>query len=383
MKDLSSAISYLKLRGSFGPAGNSSAIINYMKYDYIGLTNNSNDIAVYPDRYREPGNPNIKWEETFTVDMGVELRMLKERIAITADYYNRNTTNLIASKIPLGLATGFYSFSANVGDVKNTGIELSLSADLVKSNTFRWNMIANWSKNKNKLTKSNFPIERLTSTGVANKVGEEYNSFYMPRWAGVSTSNGRPQWIDSLTGKPTEDYNASKPEIVGKAQPDGFGAIINTISFKNIELSAMINYQYGLQIYRDDRLQNDGRIAYLNQSRSALNRWQKPGDVAINPRRLLDGRTGGEVDAGYNTSTRFLFDGDMIRLANVAIAYNFPKALLSNLHLQTLKVFAQGHNLGTWTKYSGQDPESTTSSGAGYLLYPQARSFSLGLNVTF
>jgi len=303
-------------------------------------------------------------------------------VAITADIYSRKTSNLIAENIPLPAATGFATITDNIGDIKNSGIELAVAALIISNKDFRWNINANWSRNRNRFIKAFFPH---TAVGgyLANEVGREYNSFYLPVWAGVNPANGRPQWVDS-TGKITEDYYAAKSEFVGKAQPNGFGAVTNTFSWKGLELSAMLYYQYGSQVfYNGAFLQNDGLDPYANQSKAALNRWQKPGDIAANPRRLLYGRTNTETDFGTYPSTRYLYDGDFIRLSNVSLTYNLPASILNRVHLSGLRVFIQGHNLATWTRYSGQDPENINSYGSGNFLYPQQRSFTIGLNASF
>jgi len=373
----------LKIRGSFGPAGNSAAIFDYLRYDYLLMQRFLDKTAVIPNRFNNPGNPSIKWEETFVWDAGLELQALKQRISLTVDIYKRKTKNLIADNVSLGLATGFTTISANIGDIENSGVELALDATVISNKNFRWGINANWSRNNNKLVKSFLPTVMSAGGKIVNQVGHEYNSFYLPIWAGVNPTNGRPLWIDSL-GKQSEDYYAAKPEYVGKAQPDGFGALTNTFSWRGIDLSFMLYYQYGSKIYNDASfLQNDGQDPYLNQSAAALKRWRRPGDISSNPRRLLGGMAGSQYDMGTSPSTRYLFDGDFIRLSNVALNYNFKKGSINRLGLTGLRVFAQAHNLALWTRYSGDDPENVNVFGSGNFLYPQQRSFTLGLNATF
>jgi len=375
-------LNYLKIRGSFGPAGNSAAILDYVKYDNLVIQPFLNENAVIPDRFVNPGNPSIKWEETFTWDAGIELQVLKQRIGVTFDIYNRKTKNLIARNIPLPFTTGFNTITANIGDIKNSGIELSLTATILSKKDFRWGINTNWSRNTNKLIKSFYPMV-MSEGGIVNQVGHAYNSFRLPVWAGVNPVNGRPMWVDSL-GKKSEDYYASKAEYAGKTQPDGFGSFTNTVSWKGIELSAMLYYQYGSKVlYNGSFLQNDGQSPYLNQSKMALKRWRKPGDVALNPRRLLNNTNGTEYDMGTAPSTRYLFDGDFIRLSNISLTYNFNRKDLSRFYLEGLRIFVQAHNLALWTKYSGDDPENINVYGGGNFLYPQQRSFSIGLNATF
>jgi TonB-linked SusC/RagA family outer membrane protein len=382
LKKYKNWLNYLKVRGSFGPSGNSAAILDYIKYDYLIRRQFLNGSSIIPDRFAYPGNPSIKWEETFTWDAGLELQALKQRVSLTLDFYNRKTKNLIARNIPLPLATGFNTSISNIGDIKNTGIELSLTVIALSKRDFKWVVNANWSRNTNKLVRSFYPMV-MSEGGVVNQVGHEYNSFYLPLWAGVNPTNGRPMWIDSL-GKKTEDYYAAKAQYIGKTQPDGFGSFTNSFSWRGIELSAMLYYQYGSKVlYNGSFLQNDGQSPYFNQSTGALKRWRKSGDVAPNPRRLLNSTNGTEYDMGNSPSTRYLFDGNFIRLSNVSLAYSLRKKDLNKFHLEGLSVFIQAHNLALWTKYSGDDPENVSVYGGGNFLYPQQRSFSLGLNATF
>lgn len=382
LKNTGSWLDYLKLRGSFGPAGNSSAIYDNIKYDYLYMINTQNGTAVYPERSVPPGNPDIKWEQTLSWNGGLELRMFKERVTLITDIYTKMTRNLIAHNIPLPLATGFVTISDNIGDLKNSGIEISMSVDLIRNRDFRWNVTANWSRNRNKLVKSFFPLQELSGY-VANQVGREYNSFYLPVWSGVNPANGRPQWIDSVTGKPTEEYYSAKKEFVGKTQPDGFGAFTTSFVWNGFDFSTMVTYQYGSQIFFNNILQNDGQYPYNNQSKAALNRWQKPGDIALNPRRLLNGRAGTDVDMGTAASTRYLYDGDFFRLANILLGYTFSNRILDKLHLSNLRIYAQAHNLAIWTKYTGRDPANVNGSAGDTFLYPQQRSYSIGLNLSF
>jgi|GEM_PF-768552 len=388
MSSISPALTYLKVRGSIGSAGNSAAINNTLRYHQLMMTTYLNGIAVYPD-YTAPGNPGIQWEKTFTWNLGIDIRLFKDRISLTGDMYNRKTSELMGL-VELPSATGYFSFKDNIGDLRNQGLEFSLSASLIKSNNFSWNINAIWSMNKNKLLRSSYPIETAdglsnyvnSSTIVANGEGKNYNSFYLVRWAGVDATTGKPQWIDSA-GKPSSIYAAAKPEFVGKPQPDGFGSFSQSFSWKGIELVMQFQYQYGFKVYHP-ALINDGVDPFINQGISALDRWQKPNDIAQNPRRLLFGREAGISDRGTNNSTRFLLDGDFIRFSNLSLSYHVPKAILKTLSIATCNIYIQGNNLGLWTKYTGrQDPENVNSLGRAYAIYPLQRSFSAGLNLTF
>jgi TonB-linked SusC/RagA family outer membrane protein len=392
MKGMKGWLDYLKIRGSVGAAGNSSAILNTLRYDQIGITNFLNGTAVFPYGYGV-GNPGIKWEKTFTWDVGFEIRMLRERISFTADFYTRKTSDLIGN-IDLAPATGYGSLRDNIGDLQNKGVELAVFADIIKSRDFRWNMQANLSMNRNKLTHAVHPMEGPTgattitkNTIVVNGIGKNYNSFYLVRWAGVDQNTGKPLWLDA-NDKPTSNYADASLAFVGKPQPDGFGSVSQAFFYRGFELSAMFYYQYGFQVYHAPGsftfLPNDGIDPFINQTTAALNRWQKPGDKAANPRRLLFGSVLGMSDGGTNNSTRYLFDGDFIRLSNLTLGYNLSKRLLERLHLKSMKVYLQGYNLATWTKYSSrQDAENTSNTGTAMINYPLQRSYSFGVNIGF
>jgi TonB-linked SusC/RagA family outer membrane protein len=375
IKDNVSWLNYLKIRGSIGAAGNSGAVSAFTRFDALTLRKFLGDIAVAPQSL---GNPNIQWEETFTWDAGLEIRLLNERIGFTGDIYNRKTNDLIYST-NLPSISGFGSVLDNIGTINNNGIELSLSGRLVQKRNFNWNMNINWSTNENKLIKANVPLAAISGGLLANEEGRNFNSFYTPIWAGVNQADGKPQWIDG-SGNPTTNYNTAKKEFVGRPQPDGYGALVNTFRYKNFEFSAHLYYQYGLMIYDNSSalLSSDGLYPYINQVKQALNYWKKPGDVAANPRRLLN-----NTDNSLQISTRYLFKGDYIRLQQVSLGYTVPKEIVNRLRLAGIRLYLQGHNLAILTNYAGPDPDNANVGGGTGFTYPNQRSFSVGVNVNF
>lgn len=375
MKNAGAWVNYLKLRGSIGKAGNAGSINRFTRFDRLTSNDYLGEIAVSPSG--DPSNPDVQWEETFTWDVGLEAKFLSGRLSLTADIYKKLTDRLLFN-INLPGHTGATTILANIGKMENKGLEFALSADILRTNTVRWNLSANWSTNSNVLVKANNPDAQNLAGVLGNKEGENFNSFYLYKWAGVNPEDGRPQWTDT-TGVANSDYNAAEREFVGKSQPDGFGSVTNTIACKGFELSFMLYYQYGYQIYGNSQLNSDGRFPYINQTKEALDRWQKPGDIASNPRRVLN-----SVDGGYQIqSTRYLFDGDHVRLQNVSLAYNFPHEIINRLHLNSLKIYVQGNNLALWTNFPGRDPANTNLSGISTGAYPMQRTHSIGLNVSF
>lgn len=370
-------LNYLKIRGSIGASGNSGAVDDLTRFDKLTSYKYQGQDAVMS--IGTPGNPDIRWEQTFTGDLGVETRFLRERVAVTLDFYKRKTRDLIYTTT-LPSISGFSSVTANIGNMENKGIEVSLSAEIVKSKTFRWNSSINWSSNQNILVKANVPLAVISGGILGNEEGRNFNSFYMPVWAGVNPADGKPQWLDN-DGKYTDKYSSAKKVFVGKPQPDGFGAITQTFSYKGLDLSAQFYYQYGSTIYDaslPSPLLNDGMLPYVNQIRSALDYWKKPGDIATNPRRQIN-----NTDGGSSASTRFLFKGDYIRLGNITLSYNFSDNLLKQLHITRLRIYVQGDNLMLLTNYPGPDPDNINVGGSTKFGYPNQKSFSVGLNVNF
>ena len=374
LKPTAGWLDFLKMRGSFGIAGNTNSIPLSARYNTLQATS-------YPDYgtavLQTIANPDVKGERTFNTDVGIETRLFKDRLTLTADAYTRKTSDLLYN-VNEPLTTGRTSVIANIGNMENKGLELSVSVDVIRKKNFKWNLTGNWSTNSNKLTSLNNAIS-LNGLKLINIVGQQFNSWYLVRWAGVDPADGKPQWLDS-TGKITKTYSVENRVIVGNPQPKGFGALTTTFTYKNFELVAFFYYAYGFKIYNGwlSSMINDGASdPYNNQSTLALDRWQNPGDISSNPRRVLNNQDGGNKE-----STRYLVDGDFIRFKNLLLAYNFSPAFLKRVKINNAKLFVQAYNIGLWTKSPAIDPDNTGNAGENIAGYPQQKSFSIGLNLS-
>jgi TonB-linked SusC/RagA family outer membrane protein len=376
LKRSSTWINYLKIRGSLGVAGNTIAIPSNTRSDRVqGISSTNKPATIGSMVVLISGNPDVKSESTFNTDLGLEARFLNDRVQFTGDIYRRKTYDMVTS-VPTPLISGLSSVYSNLGDMENKGIELTLSVDVIRNRNFKWNINGNWSTNKNKLVKAN-DLES-SSLKLVNRVGENYNSFYLVRWAGVDPADGSPQWLD-INGNITKTYSTNDRVIVGKPQPDGFGALNTGFQFKNIDLKFFFYYSYGYKVYNSwlEGMLNDGRSQpYQNQSVQALDRWQKPGDVAANPKRVLN-----NAGKGNSQSTRYLADGDYVRLKNVMLSYMFKESFIKRLHLSNLRAFVQASNIALWTKSKAIDPDNTGYLGDNGAAYPQQKSISIGLNI--
>lgn len=369
-------ISFLRFRGSIGISGNSGAVGPSTKFDILtqGTYAGRTSIIMGP----EPGNPDIRWEKTFSWNAGLDATLFNDRISLNLDLYNKKTTDLIYGTV-LAPVSGFIGVGANIGDIRNTGMEIGISGSVIKRKNWRWNLSASLSKNKNVLIKSNVPFYTLAASNLANEEGRNFNSFYLRRWIGVNPENGKPQWMDA-DGKEISTYSKAAREFVGKPQPDGFGSFSSTLSYKKIELGIQFYYQYGCQIIYSKMmtLMNDGATPYINQSRNALDYWKQPGDISKNPRRILN-----NSDGGRNISTRYMLEGDYIKLNNVKLAYSINLSTIERIGIKYLKAFMQGNNLAIWTKLSDQDPDNADLGGGITSPYPNSRTYSIGLQANF
>lgn len=177
-------VNFLKLRGSVGTSGNSASLSSTVRYDLVSpsaLYNNTAAATI------TPGNPEVEWEKTFNHDIGLEFTLFGKALSGTVDWYYRRISDLLYSFMLPG-TSGATSVMQNIGEMENKGWEIALQANLVKSPNFNWNLQANWSTNKNKLIKASSPLS--VTQFVADKEGENFNSYYLVKWAAETRNRG-------------------------------------------------------------------------------------------------------------------------------------------------------------------------------------------------
>jgi TonB-linked SusC/RagA family outer membrane protein len=395
-------ISNLKLRGSYGVLGNTNGLNPYASKALVGAGNNyvvngsGNVAGLTPFQI---GNDSLKWESLKQADVGLELGLFKERLQFTVDYYNKITSNLLLAR-PLVGSSGFTSVNQNIGEISNTGWEFSVTATEVATKNFVWTTSFNISFNKNivkKISGSPFPSGFASWTAPGYPIG----SFYGYKVVGIfnnasevakaptqfqGTAPGDLQFADlnhdgAITG--------ADQTVIGNANPKYYGGLTNTFSFMGIDLTVFFQFNEGNKIFNENRVFAEGMNSIFGQYASTLKRWE-PTDTNTTMPRAIYGDPNG--NAALN-STRFLEDGSYIRLKNLILAYNVPRNIVGKAHLSSVKVFFQATNLKTWTKYSGFDPEVSTftstnptnnvSPGTDFLTYPQAKSYTFGIDLGF
>lgn len=332
--------------------------------------------------------------------LGLDVNLWKN-IELNIDVYNIENKDLLLD-VPQAPSTGFFETTANVGSVRNRGIEFQLNTMNIKTRDFGWNTMFNIGFNKNTVTStpnSEAFLQQRSSVNQEVKNGQDIYSWYMPKWMGVDPANGDPLW-EKLTydadGKVTARENTNvfadaSYQVVGKATPIFSGGFINTLIYKNFELSINTNFVYGNKIFNYNRLAMDADGAYLGYNQMSIEnsklgwtRWESAGDDATHPKLVMNGNK-----SSNSVSSRFLEDGSFFRIKNARLGYNLPQEWLKKNSISHCKVYVTGDNLFTLTRFSGMDPEVSLKTSDYSLAglyndqYPISRQFLIGVEIGF
>lgn len=381
-------IGNLKVRASHGTVGNDQVqdVVGY--YAYQGLYSSG-----YND-YNEPGailsrlpTPDLVWESNEQTDAGVDFDLFGF-LHGSFDWFSRKSKNLIFAR-PLAPSVGLGSIFENVGDIKNTGVELELGANLIRNHAFSWHIDINASHYKNEITR--LPQNEIIDGRFKMVEGKSRYEYFGPVWAGVNPENGNNTWWLYTEEGPvrTEDYtlvnNNDQKRFLGSALPDLFGAITNNFAYKGIELSFMLYYSIGGKMYDGDYAEGVRWRRGFNMSTDILNRWTPENTETAIPR--LSEFTQNNIGV---YSSQYLFNNSFLRLRNVSLGYVLPNQLTKKIGIDRLKIFAQGTNLLTWGNAAdrGTDPETTLNGVVangpnGSATGTVRKSWSFGLQASF
>lgn len=393
-------VDVLKLRASYGSVGN----IPYSKYPQYGLYSVSSNYNGIPAiLISQVGNKDLTWEQTYTAGIGVDANFFNNRLRFVFDYYNKYTSNILY-QVPVSGLTGITSRWQNVGEMRNSGVEITIGGDIVRTKDWLWSLDLNMGYNKNTLEKlyGDDPNMMIiggggNDTNIAGaaekilKVGYSTDRFYLREWAGVDPKNGAPLWYkNDGSGETTSNYSEAKQVISEATSPKLFGGFNTTLTWKHIDLNASFGFSLGGKIYNYSRQEYDSDGAYTDRNQMKLidgwSRWEKEGDIATHPVASY-----GNKSNSNKASTRYLEDGDYLKLHSLSIGYNLD---LSKYYIQNMRIYFTAENVFTVTKFSGIDPEvpayydDTTGTykaigTAGANLYPSTRKFMFGINLTF
>lgn len=397
----------LKLRLSYGTSGN-QAIGSYESlarlagdtYVFAGQLANAYYIASL-------ASPNLTWETTYQADAGIDIGLLKGRLTLSVDAYDKQTKNLLQN-LTLPSNTGFNSARINAGQVQNRGLEISLSGRAVDGPDFKWTPAANISFNRNKIIELGAGKERDFSArissgpevlpfilqpgqpigrvygyveqGIFQSVDEVMSVFPAYTAATALSMVGEIRYRD-LNGDGVID--SKDQQVIGNVNPKFVGGFTNTFNYKKLDLTVFIQGSYGNDLINYTRVtsENLGATRNNNITQEAWdNRWTETNRGGTNRKAVY-------ADAvGLKFSDRFVEDGSFVRLKNLSLGYNF---LSDQYGIRTARFFVSLTNLYTLTNYKGYDPEvnaygqNSALRGVDLGNYPTARSFSAGINVGF
>jgi TonB-linked SusC/RagA family outer membrane protein len=386
-----SLISFLKLRTSYGLTGN-AGIGNFAHLGLYGTNSYNSSSGLLPTQIP---NADLTWENTTQIDVGLDFGFFDNRISGEVDYYIKKTTDLLLD-VPVPATTGYTVQTQNVGSMQNKGIEFVLNT-VNLTGSLKWNTSFNIAYNKNEVT--NLGDQDIIDPGSSRymsvvKVGQPLGVFYGAEYAGVDVNTGDAIWYVNETDADgniinpdatTNDYSSANYVFLGQPNPDIIGAITNTISYKGVTLDFTFQGVTGNKI----QMAGDTYMAanaewFDNQTKKQLDRWQKPGDVTDVPQARL-----GYSNGSQNRSSRYLSDGAYLKLRSLTLSYNLPQNVVNRMGLNSMRVYMQGQNLLTFTKYEGWDPEVSADflvtnirSGVDFYSAPQPRTITFGINIS-
>lgn len=366
-------ISDLRFRASYG----STASPFGGNFDYLPTyAVNTSYGGASAMRPAAAGNENFDWEYVNEFNTGFDLALFRGgRLRITADYYNKITTNMFIDQPP-SATSGFGVLSLSSGKMRNRGVEADIQGDIIKTKDFNWNLGLNFGYNKNVILRLTDDLDEIPDGDTRIwKVGYPLGTYYAPNWAGVNPENGDAQYYDKDGNITTVyDYNALSVPESGSLYPKFTGGFNTGLQYKSFTASALFSFVADVKRWNNEDLYNENdRYMTSNQSiRMLENRWKQPGDNAILQR----------IDIRRQFTSKDIQDASFLRLRNVTLGYSLPSELLKRVKLiKGAKIFVQGQNLFTWTKWRGLDPENNNIYGR--FQYPAAKTYTAGLNVNF
>jgi TonB-linked SusC/RagA family outer membrane protein len=395
-------ISNLRLRASYGINGT-------LPIDNYGWRS----LVTYSNRYMGQAgggiasiaDENLRWETNYITNVGLEFGLFAQRLYGTIEYFNRDSRDLLQS-VPISRVTGFTSTLKNVGEMNNSGLELSLGGDIVRKTKWRWSVNANASFIQSKVTKlyrsanedKGGDIIWYDPTGGDDRAqyiyreGESTYSFYGYEWAGVDPANGKNRWYvndpaDKSTGDfllngkgATYDWSKANYVILGSALPKVYGGLSTNLEYGNFNMGVNFIYKVGGYLYDGafKDVADDGY--YWERIRSEIyyeNMWTDANQNGSLPK--LDGN---DLTDPMKFSNRQMHNASFLRLKNLSLGYNLPGTLINRVGLSGARVYVNGTNLLTFSKYKIADPEVNNYGTRGWET-PYGKTYTVGIELSF
>lgn len=393
-------VSDFRIRGSFAEVGNDRLSGDFMYNDIFAGQKYGDQAAI---AYYQAGNPALQWEKQKILDFGFDAAFLQNRFNLIFAYWQKDNSDIVLDvPTPPSLGIPWNVIAQNYGKIKNNGIELELGGNIIQEKDLTWKTAFNFSTQYSEVVTlvNDIPYEHYIL-----REGESMNALWGYHYAGVNLKNGNPLYFKqdgsmvqgNIANSKYYVYNPDNPSdistasnlvqddkiILGNSLPTWFGGWDNTVSVKNFDFNIFFRFSGGnkvANVTRRDMLDQ----GFVNSSTEILGRWQSesnPGDG--NVPKLYYGKSS-FINLTGEGSSRWIENGDFLKLQNLSVGYNFPKELCNQLWVERARVYLQGQNLATFTKYSGLDPEGyTVVPGVDLNGNPQQRTFLIGLNIGF
>ena len=371
MQDIKNVLNVLKLRYSYGVNGND----NIAAYAHYGLYSDIVYNGITGQLPSQLQNRKLTWETNKTHNIGVDFRLF-DRLSGSIDWYTRRTEDMLIAS-PLPYTTGFSSQAQNVGQIRNSGIEVQLDADIFNTNDFKWTAGVNFSANRSKVLEL-APGQDFIGTSLRYVVGEQLYTYWLYDYAGVNPQNGNALWRNE-EGLLTENSNDARRINAGSPEPLWTGGFNTELSWKGLSLGIQLEARYGNKVLNQDRslFESDGYYGDQNIWKGALNYWKQPGDMNVLPKPVYN-----NASNSMQTSTRYLEDGSYLRIKDITLAYNLPSKWTKKALMSGVRIYASALNLYTFHNMNYWDPEHGTT-GATVISYPMTRSMIVGVDITF
>ncbi len=362
----------MKLRGSTGTAGNYN-IGNYNHQQTYALD------AIYYDRNASypdvPGNPGLTWEKVLLTSVALDFQLIR-KLGFIVEVYHKLTSDML-SQVPYSYTSGFSGGWDNIGKMVNKGIEVSADMNLIQTTDLLVNISTNFAYNHNEIIELYGVTDEVPPSPDSDwihAVGKPYGSWKMVEYAGVNAANGERLFLDA-DGNPTNEFLISNKRYVDRSWIAPWqGGFTASVSYKGLSASAFFTWVYGKYMVNNTRYftESNGQFAFANQSTAMLRAWKEPGDITDIPR----------ADGVNYFTTQYLEDASFGRLKNLTISYTIPQQWAEASRVfKSIRIYAQGQNLVTWTKYQGFDPETDSPYEVG--LYPHVKTITFGIDAGF
>ncbi len=377
------AVSNLKLKASWGKTG----MKDIGPYRYMEMFSFSSQYDGQPAAVpTQMANPDLTWEQTDQYNIGLEIGLFK-RMDIEVDFYRNMTKDLLVERA-LPPSGGFRTQWQNIGEDLNTGVELSVSAAIVKSGNFNWSVDLSGSYNRNEL--SGFGNDTILTSNYYGVTQIYHNgaplySWYAKEFYGIDPADGSVLWVGN-DGETTHEYQDARSIEYGTPMPKFQGGFATDLRYRSFSLKGNFSYLWGNKIFNYFRryVDHDLQETQFNvmMPRDDYRLWQKPGDIATKPLPQ-------NARNSFDPSTRFIDDGSFLKFRNITLSYELPQQAVSKLKLSGMTVSIAGDNVYTFTNFWGQDPEVSIDPGSGNLpgyaefKYPNNRQYVISLNIRF